>query len=232
MKNLKEFDIKDPLNIFMIACICISIGAGCYSWFLLFEDVRAETISLKTSSDKNEIKIAKLLKQKAEEKKLDLQLKEVEVKLIELQKMFPDAENVSRRLKDLYAVFRKTDIDVLSFEPSGKDSGPPKKKNGKIDLDSPKAYYEENYYTVTLNGGYHNFGYFFAELANFEYPTKIDAMEISPLATLRKNVEDALVSGQRPKTVNMKMKLTTFNSRKEIDSKKQSNPKNSKDGKQ
>lgn len=84
---------------------------------------------------------------------------------------------------------------------------------------------------MTLNGGYHNFGYFFAELANFEYPTKIDAMEISPLTNLRKNVEDALVSGQRPKTVNMKMKLTTFNSRKESESKKQANSKNSKDGK-
>lgn len=146
---------------------------------------------------------------------MDKKLKEAELKLKDLQKMFPDAENVSKRLRDLYAVFRKTDIQVKSFLPNGKDSGPPKKKDGKIDWDKPEAYYEENYYELSLEGGFHNFGQFFAELANFEYPTKLDAMGITVLSGLTQNVERSMITGQEPKTITVKMKLTTFNSRKD-----------------
>jgi Tfp pilus assembly protein PilO len=231
MSAFTKFNFKDPLNIFMIVIVCSMLLLVTYSWFSLFEGIQAEKKALDKIVSSNTAKINKLKKLQNQEKRLDQNLKEKESRLKELKRMFPDAENVSARLRDLYSVLRKTDIDVELFKPSGKGAGPPKLKNGKIDLDNPKAYYEENYYDLTLQGGYHQFGDFFAELANFEYPTKIDAMGITVLSSMMQNVDNAMITGKEPHTISIKMKLTTFNSRKELVETKQKSKRNNKSNK-
>tara|TARA_B110000483_G_C17925621_1_gene438626 strand:- start:11 stop:709 length:699 start_codon:yes stop_codon:yes gene_type:complete len=209
---MNNFNPKDPLNIFMTVTLLLGLGASSYSWFFIFEEVNQEKKALQIKVDKNTLEINSLKAKKKVEIQLDSQLKTAEEELKTLQKMFPDLEDVTKRLRDLYTVFRQANIDVDSFKPSGGGGNVPKIK-GKINWDDPKAYYQENYYQLSLKSGYHSLGDFFAHVANFDYPTRVDNLKLSVTNGLSAEMDNSEVTGQIPKTLMIKLRLTTFTSR-------------------
>ena len=80
--------------------------------------------------------------------------------------------------------------------------------------DDPSTYYNENYYKLEVEGGYHQIGDMFAEMANFDYPTRIRDVKIRRFSGLKNEVENSKRHGTTPVTLQVSFRLITFSSRK------------------
>jgi type IV pilus assembly protein PilO len=215
----QEFDLKDPLNAYMTIVILIILASSYYFWSSVYSAFETEIQQLEVEKGTKQAQLDDVKKQVSMLTNFTEQLAKSDVQLEELKLMFPDEESVPYRLQDLYKAIRKSGVKINRFEPSsvGSAAAPvavAAPAAPEAASDDSRQYYQENYYQISLEGGYHMFGQIFAELANFPYPTKITDLKVSPFPGLLDQIKKAEIHGIVPVTMSIEFKLTTYSSRK------------------
>jgi len=198
MDKLK-IDLRNKRNVFAILVTLVALAGGYffYDSYLIPLENDIDTLQLKV--DKLQKDLDDINRQKGREAQLEQQLAEAQQEFEKLKEMFPEQEEVPRRLQDLYGVIRSSGVTITDFEPASQ---------------AEKEYYVENVYSIGVHSGYHMMGYLFAEIANFKYPTSITNLKIGRYADIEKEIEKASMHGWTPITTKTTFNLTTFTSRK------------------
>jgi type IV pilus assembly protein PilO len=196
---MSSFDWKDKKNIYAIVMAVILLAlAGLYYQYL-YLPVVAEVKSVDHLIKTHTKELNEINRQKKQKEKLEKQLIQAGEEFKTLKEMFPEQEEVPRRLQDLYAVIRSSGVTITDFTPKEHVT---------------QEHYLENKYEISLTGGYHMLGYMFAEIANFKYPTAIAKLKVERYAGIDKELDKAARHGWTPTTMKVDFELTTFTSRK------------------
>ena len=194
-----NFDWKDKKNIFVIVMILAIGGLGFAFYEMYWLEFEAKKAKLEIELKEAEDDLAKINIQKNRIAELSLQLAKAENEFERLKEMFPEEEKVPLRLQDLYAVLRRSGVQIQKFNPEGRTT---------------KEYYIENKYSIVVNSGYHMLGYLFSEIANFNYPTSITELRLNRYSGIASELEKAESHGWTPITISVSFKLTTYTSKK------------------
>jgi len=195
-----NLDLKDNIgNIYAIVAAIICVGAAYMFYDQVWIVFKANETKLLAEQKREEEKLDKIRKRKPEKHTLESKLQRAEIELNRLREMFPEEEKVPRRLQDLQRVIRESGVNIQSFKPS---DAPHRNPDGYI----------ENKYSFNINAGYHMLGYMFAEIANLNYPTKVNNLKLSQYSAIAQELKKHEDSGRDPITMAVSFDLTTFTS--------------------
>ena len=194
-----NIDFKDKKNIYAIAIILLILGAAYCVYTYMWDPFVMDRERLENELQSAQAELDKINAKKHRIAELEMQLVQAEKDFEKLKEMFPEEEKVPLRLQDLYAVLRSSGVQIQRFNPEGT---------------SPREHYVENRYSIAVNSGYHMLGYLFAEIANFDYPTRINDVKIRRFSGMKKELDNAKSHGTTPTTMTVSFRLVTFSSRK------------------
>jgi type IV pilus assembly protein PilO len=197
MKNI-QFDIRNRRNQYMLAIVVLILAGGYFFWDSVWAPFDSQKNDLELQITKFQKELDDINRQRNRNEQLDKQLLEANADFARLKEMFPEQEEVPKRLQDLYSVIRSSGVVITDFSPKAKEE---------------KEYYIEHSYSIGLNAGYHMMGYLFAEIANFKYPVSITDLKISRYANIDSELQKAATHGWTPITMKVSFRLSTFTSK-------------------
>jgi type IV pilus assembly protein PilO len=205
-----SFDLNNPATAYMVFVLLIVLGGG-YAFYEYVVLTKKESIAqLETSNSAKENQLAELNRELAGKQSLEQELIVSEQELQQLRSMFPSSEQVVNRLRDLYGSVVASGVEIHKFQPMAVEVKP----LDSTQLNDPRMYYNENYYSIEMVGGYHMLGQLFAEVANMHNPTSIINLKATPVEDLDQQVVKFNEQGWQPKSVRLSFQLTTYTSRK------------------
>lgn len=209
-------DFRDPFTIYMWAVLAVCVAIAALFWFMSFKPTMNEIEVRRSEFEKQSAELDRVLKEAARKPQFEADVQKAQEELTTLREMFPDEEKVPLRLNDLYIAIRQAGVRIISLEPISSAQGSAKAPPPKADAasDDPTVYYRENAYKLEMEGGYHQMGDMFAEVANFDYPTRIVDLRVRRFSGLKNEIETSKRHGTIPVTMSVSFKLITFSSRK------------------
>ncbi len=161
---MNRLTLSAKLWVYTAACL-LAVGYIVLDYILpeaaLFNE---DSSHLQKMIDLKKSKLMNIKTQNQRKGKLESEIKAVENEFRRLKEMFPEKDIIPQRLQDLNKAARRSTITPQSFVPIKTEK---------------KEFYTENYYNVKINSGFHGLGNFFAEIANFKYPTAITNVEVA-----------------------------------------------------
>ena len=216
MNSLRKVDFRDPLTIYMLSMIVVTLAVCAAFWFLSFDPLQQEILETQAKIESQSKELDRIMREAARKPQFEKEVADAQVELARLKEMFPDEEKVPLRLHDIYVAVRQAGVRVVSVEPVNRPPAPPPPagQQAAAASDDPSTYYNENYYKLEVEGGYHQLGDMFAEIANFDYPTRINDVKIRRFSGMKKELDNAKSHGTTPTTMTVSFRLVTFSSRK------------------
>ncbi|MBO7500317.1 MAG: hypothetical protein J6Z50_04970 [Fibrobacterales bacterium] len=213
--RMPQIDVRDPLTIYMFAMIAATAIAAALIYFLSIDPLQLEIAELQDKIVSEQQTLDRVLKDAARKPQFEKEVADAQEELARLKEMFPDEEKVPVRLHDLNLAVRQAGVRVVSVEPVNRPApaAPPPGQQAAAS-DDPSSYYVENYYKLEVEGGYHQIGDMFAEMANFDYPTRIRDVKIRRFSGLQNEIKNSKSHGTTPVTMQVSFRLITFSSRK------------------
>lgn len=195
---MNKIDMKNPRTAYAVLVSVAVLAAVYFGYDYFWVPFADDQSRLETELADKKDQLEKINIQQRRAALLEKDLASAEKEFDRLKEMFPEDENVTIRLQDLYGVFRTSGVQISKFNPEGK---------------AEKEYYIENKYSLSLNAGYHMLGYLFAEIANFSYPTTISDLHVGRYAGIDNELSKASLHGWIPVTTTVTFHLTTYTSR-------------------
>ncbi|MDR2732666.1 MAG: type 4a pilus biogenesis protein PilO [Fibromonadaceae bacterium] len=196
---MASFDIKDKKNIYVVLVVAVCVGSCIWFYDSVWTEFQIEKQKLINEQKNAQAELDKINSQRPRIPQLEADLQRAEVEFERLKEMFPEDENVPKRLQDLYSVVRTSGVNIQSFKPTTVQQ---------------EEHFVRNGYSFNVNAGYHMLGYLFAEIANFNYPTTIDNLKLNRSGAISQEVKKSEDHGWEAITMNVSFDLTTFTSRK------------------
>ena len=214
--KMPQIDFRDPLTIYMFAMIAATIAAAALVYFLSVDPLQVEIAELQDKIESEQKTLDRVLRDAARKPQFEKEVADAQEDLARLKEMFPDEEKVPARLHDLNLAVRQAGVRVVSVEPVNRPPAPPPPagQQAAAASDDPSTYYNENYYKLEVEGGYHQIGDMFAEIANFDYPTRIRDVKIRRFSGMKTELDNNKRHGTTPVTMQVSFRLITFSSRK------------------
>jgi len=158
-------DYKNISRLWLYAIICtLFSGYLLYDFYLNNYSIYMEkSAELSQEIEFKKKQLARILAQNLRKGALDREIKEAADEFAKLKEMFPEKDFLPKKLQDFTKACRKAEVIPVHFKPSHL---------------SEKDFYVENYYEIKIKSGFHGLGKFFAEIANFKYPTGITGVVI------------------------------------------------------
>lgn len=193
-----NIDFKNKRNIYAIVCIVLVLAGGWFFYDMVLDPFEMEKQDYENKIDKFQKDLNDINRQKNRRKQLKQQMIAAQDEFKRLKEMFPEQEEVPKRLQDLYSVIRSSGVAITDFSPAKR---------------MEKEYYIEHSYSIGINAGYHMLGYLLAEIANFVYPVSITNLSINRYSGIDSELKKAALNGWTPITMKVNFSLTTYTSK-------------------
>ncbi|MBN1981221.1 MAG: type 4a pilus biogenesis protein PilO [Chitinivibrionales bacterium] len=199
LEKLKKIDIHNPRVQVIAAVIVIMIFAAYmyYQKIILIKRQELQQLVSKNTTLQNELIKIMALRPKLEA--LRKSIDDLNVELQTLREKFPDREEIPQVIHTITTTSRKVGISTTRFIPlPGVE----------------REFYRENNYEMTVSGGYHELGRFFAELANFDLIINLSKVSIKVNPSVLQSIAENEAHGGGVQTIVASFILTTFSSKK------------------
>ncbi len=161
---MKKLSTKSWLWIYAIGCFAFCLYYSFDFYTGSYSVNKDNVIQLEQEIDIKKNQLARILAQNQRKGALELEIAQATEEFKILKEMFPDKDYLPKRLQDLTKACRQAGVIPIHFRPmEGLE----------------KEFYMENFYEIKITSGYHGLGRFFAEIANFKYPTGISSVLIN-----------------------------------------------------
>lgn len=203
-----DFTDKKVQQITVILLLGFLLSGAIY-WFQIKENL-VTLESAKTLRDSKQQELNKVQALKPQLEQLRSAVEKLRVELEALEAVFPSSADTPSLISSITKMARDNELIVVNFKPLG---------------EVPQEFYVEHSYEIEILGAYHKLAEFFEALAEFDLIVNVSNLDLKASSVMSKDIADYRALNldakydDRVNSVMSKFKLSTYSSKKNIETK-------------
>ncbi len=198
MNWIKSLDLKDHRKRDGILLVLATVFCAILFYYQLILPLSRELNSLKQVYHQKSVELNAIRNMKTQRDRLSEENVRRQGQLDSLRRMFPDRKEIPRLIRDINSIAKASGIYTRKFNPLP---------------DKVREHYIENRYFVSVSGGYHQLGNFFAHMANLPLIINLSNVKINTDRGIEQSIAEFEKHGKAIQSIVASFEMTTFSSR-------------------
>ncbi|MFW6221365.1 MAG: type 4a pilus biogenesis protein PilO [Fibrobacterota bacterium] len=199
MNLLGKIDLKDPVKRDGLLILMITILGAALFFHQVIMPQQQEYASLEKVYKKKSAELNAIRNMKTQRDRLTEENARRKAQLDSLREMFPDQKEIAKLISDIHDIAQASGIYTQRFNPLP---------------DIVRQHHVENRYQLTVMGGYHQMGNFFAYLANLPLIVNLSNVRINTSPNIEASIAEFEEHGRVVRSTVASFEMTTFSSKK------------------
>lgn len=198
MSWIKNIDLRDPRKREGVLIVVVTLLGAALFYNQVYAPQRSELGTLEQTHKQKTIELNAIRNMKIQRDRLSQENAQRNAQLDSLRQLFPDQKEIPKLIQDISTIAKASGIYTRTFNPLP---------------DVVQEHHVENRYFLTVTGGYHQLGNFFAYLANLPLIINLSNVKIYTSSDIEASIQEFEEHGRQVQSVVASFEMTTFSSK-------------------